>query len=128
MGYHQIDMNPNDIDKTAFSTKQGHWAYRKMPFGLRTAGATFQPMMNTVLSGLTGTRCFVFRDDIVIYANSLSDHDATLRTVFGRLRKYNLKLQPEKCEFLRREVNYLGHVISEDGVRPDKGFPYTENG
>jgi hypothetical protein len=60
----------------------------------------------------------VFLDDIVIYANSLLEHDAKLRRVYGRLRKYNLKLQPVKCEFLRKEVNYVGHVISEDGVRP----------
>ena len=72
MGYHQIDMDPRDIDKTAFSTKEGHWAYKRMP-------ATFQEMMNNVLSGLTGTRCFVFLDDIVIYANSLVDHDRKLR-------------------------------------------------
>jgi hypothetical protein len=74
MGYHQIEMDPSDIDKTAFSTKQGHWAYRKMPFGLRTAAATFMRLMNTVLSGLTGTRCFVFLD-ITIYANNLTEHD-----------------------------------------------------
>ena len=64
MGYHQIDMNPEDIDKTAFSTKEDHWAYRRMPFGLKTAPATFQRVMNTALSGLTGTRCFIFLDDI----------------------------------------------------------------
>ena len=79
MGYHQIDMDPRDIDKTAFSTKEGHWAYKGMHFGLKTASATFQKMMNNVLSGLTGTRCFVFFVDIVIYANSLVDHDRKLR-------------------------------------------------
>jgi hypothetical protein len=57
----------------------------------------------------------------VIYAKSLSEHDVKLREVFGRIRKFNLKLQPDKCEFLRKEVNYLGHVITEDGVRPDPG-------
>jgi len=75
MGYHQIDMNPSDVDKTAFSTKEGHWMYKRMPFGLKTAPAIFQKMMNNVLNGLTGTRCFVFLDDILIYANSLVDHD-----------------------------------------------------
>jgi hypothetical protein len=64
-------MEPADIDKTAFSTKEGHWAYKRIPFGLKTAPATFQRLMNTVLSGFTGTRCFVFLDEIVIYANSL---------------------------------------------------------
>jgi hypothetical protein len=119
MGYHQIELDPKDKEKTAFSTKQGHWEYRRMPFGLKTAPATFQSMMNSVLSGLTGSRCFVFLDDVVIYARSLAEHDVKLREVFARLRKYNLKLQPDKCEFLRKEVNYLGHVITENGVRPD---------
>jgi hypothetical protein len=119
MGYHQLDMNPEDIDKTAFSTKAGHWAYKRMPFGLKTAPATFQKLMNTVLCGLTGSRCFAFLDDIVIYANSVEDHDRKLRDVFKRLRKHRLKLQPDKCEFLRKEVTFLGHKISEKGVEPD---------
>jgi hypothetical protein len=67
MGYHQIELDPKDKEKTAFSTKQGHWEYKKMPFGLKTAPTTFQSMMNSVLSGLTGSRCFVFLDDVVIY-------------------------------------------------------------
>lgn len=118
-GYHQIEMNPEDKDKTAFSTKQGHWQYKRLPFGLKTAPSTFQRMMNNVLSGLTGSRCFVFLDDVVLYASSLEEHDLKLREVFERMRKNTLKLQPDKCEFLRREVNYLGHVISENGVKPD---------
>ena len=120
MGYHQIEMAEEDRAKTAFSTKQGHWEYKRLTFGLKTAPATFQRMMNVVLSGLTGSRCFVFLDDIVVYAKSLADHDAKIRQVFDRLRESNLKLKPEKCEFLRKEVSYLGHVISENGVLPDK--------
>ena len=91
-----------------------------MPFGLKTAPATFQRMMNVVLSGLTGSRFFVFLDDTVVYARSLAEHDSKLRGVFERLRENNLKLKPEKCEFLRKEVSYLGHVISENGVLPDR--------
>lgn len=68
-------MEPSDIDKRTFSTKDGHWAYKRMQFGLKTAPATFQKTMNNVLSGLTGTGCFVLLDDIVVYANSLVDHD-----------------------------------------------------
>ena len=81
-----------------------------MPFGLKTAPATFQKMMNNVLSGLTGTRCFVFLADIVIYENSLVDHDRKSRDVFKRLRKYNLKLQPDKCE-LFHNANLFGSCI-----------------
>jgi len=107
MGYPQIDMDPNDIDKTSFSTKERHWTYKRMPLVLKTAPATFKRMMNNVLSGLTGTTCFVFLD-IVIYAKSLVDHDNKLRDLFRRLRIYNLKLQPYKCGFLRKEVNFPG--------------------
>jgi hypothetical protein len=119
MGYHQIDMDPSDIDKSAFSIKEGHWAYKRMSFWLKTAPATFQRMMNNELSGLTDTRCFVFLDDIVTCANSLVDRDRKLRDVFRRLRKYNLKLQPYKCEFLRTDLTFLGPKISEHGVETD---------
>jgi hypothetical protein len=61
----------------------------------------------------------VFLDDVVTYARSLAEHDVKLREIFCRLRKYNSKLQPDKCEFLRKEVNYLGHLITEEGCRPD---------
>ena len=70
------------------------------------APATFQKLMNSALSGLTGTRCFVYLDDVVIYARSLADHNIKLREVLDRLRMHKLKLQPDKCEFLKKEVNY----------------------
>jgi repressor of nif and glnA expression len=76
-------------------------------------------MMNTVLSGLTGTRCLAFLDDTVVYAKSLAEHDTKLREILERFRRYKLKLQPEKCEFLRKEVRYFGQVITENGVRLD---------
>ena len=75
--------------------------------------------MNTVLSGLQGLQCFVYLDDIVIHASSIQEHEVKLRNVFDRLRSNNLKLQPDKCEFLRKEVVYLGHTISDAGVRPN---------
>jgi len=120
MGYHQIELAPGKGPKTAFSTKQGYWEYRRLPFGLKMAPATFQKLMNSVLSGLTGTRCFVYLDDIVIYARLLADHNTKLQEVLDRLRMHKLKLQPDKCEFLRKEVNYLGHQITEAG--PPKGI------
>jgi hypothetical protein len=97
MGFHQIELEQGEGPETTFSTKQGLWEYRRLPFRLKTAPATFQKLMNSVLSGLTGTRCFVYIDDIVIYAKSLADHDTKLREVLDRLRKYKLKLQPDKC-------------------------------
>jgi len=119
MSYHQIELAPWEGPKTAFSTKQGHWEYRRLPFGLKTVPATFQKLMNSLLSGLTGTRCFVYLDDIAIYARSLAGHNAKLREVLDRLRINKLKLQPDKCQFLGKEVNCLGHQITEAGLRPD---------
>ncbi|CAK9832810.1 Retrovirus-related Pol polyprotein from transposon 17.6 [Anthophora retusa] len=105
-----------------------------MPFGLRNAPATFQRLMDSVLCGLQGTEMFVYLDDIVIYASSLSEHNSKFNKLAERLRKANLKLQSSKCTFLRREVAYLGHVISEEGVKPCpnkvisvKEFPKPKN-
>lgn len=88
MGYHQIELEEVEGPKMAFSTKQGHWEYRKLPFGLKTAPATFQKLMNSVLSGLTGMQCFVYLDDIVIYTKSLAPHSIKLCEVLDKLRTY----------------------------------------
>lgn len=77
-GFHQIKMDPEDADKTAFSTPSGHYQYLRMPFGLRNAPATFQRLMNNVLSGLQGNRCFVYLDDIVVHADTLENHNKRL--------------------------------------------------
>lgn len=118
-GFFQIKLSPKDQAKTAFSVPLGHYEYTRMPFGLKNAPATFQRMMNNVLTGLQGIKCFVYLDDIVIYGSSLEDHNIKLKEVFERLSKHNLKLQPNKCEFLKTEVMYLGHLITRDGVKPD---------
>ena len=118
-GFHQIPMGEQDRRKTAFTTPLGHYEFTRMPFGLKNAPATFQRLMNTVLSGLQGLQCFVYLDDIVIYASSITEHSEKLKAIFERLAVNNLKLQPDKCEFMRHEVAYLGHVISEKGVQPN---------
>jgi len=118
-GFHQIPMDPKDAPKTAFSTPYGHYQFKRMPFGLKNAPATFQRLMDNVLSGLQGNELFVYMDDIVIYARSLEEHAIKFNRLMARLREANLKLQPDKCEFLRKEVAYLGHIIGEKGVKPD---------
>ena len=112
-------MDSQDSAKTAFSTPNGHFEYKKMPFGLKNAPATFQRLMDNVLMGLQGNICFVYLDDIVIYAESLEEHKQKLIQLFARLREAGLSLQPDKCEFLKKELIYLGHIISDKGVKPN---------
>ncbi|KAL4126715.1 hypothetical protein QTP88_010924 [Uroleucon formosanum] len=133
-GYHQVPMNPADREKTAFSTDKGHFEFLRMPFGLKGAPGTFQRMINKVLSGLNGLKAFVYLDDIITYAKDLPDHSQKLTDILERLRQFNLKLQPLKCEFLRKEVTYLGHQITDEGVKPDsklvecvQNFPVPQN-
>ncbi|CAK1587698.1 unnamed protein product [Parnassius mnemosyne] len=123
-GFHQISLNPNDAEKTGFTVINtngisGHFQFNRMPFGLKGAPSTFQRLMNTVLSGTQGLHCFVYLDDCIIYSHDLQSHMGKLRLVFERFRDFNLKLQLDKCEFLRREVTYLGHVITDKGVSPN---------
>lgn len=93
-----------------------------MCFGLKGAPVTFQIVMNKVLNGINRLSAFVYEylDDIIVISATLKEHITRLREVFDRLRKFNLQLQPLKCEFLRNEVNNLGHVITENGVKPDQ--------
>lgn len=118
-GFHQIPMDPKDSPKTAFSTPNGHYEFTRMPFGLKNAPSCFQRMMNNVLTGLNNTQCFVYLDDIVLYGSTLDDHSRKLKNIFSRLREHNLKLQPDKCEFLKKSCEYLGHVISDKGIPPN---------
>ena len=119
-GFHQIEMSDeSDIEKTAFSTEKGHYAFKRMPFGLKNAPATFQRVMDNVLRGIADEKCLVYLDDIIIFSTSLQEHIERLRCVFQRLRDSKFKIQLDKSEFLRKEVAYLGHIVTPDGVKPN---------
>lgn len=133
-GFHQIEMDPQDSCKTAFSTPFGHYEFSRMPFGLKNAPATFQRLMNTVLLGLQGFKCFIYMDDIVVYGDTLIAHNKKLTEILERLRQHELKLQPSKCNFLQKEIVFLGHKITSEGIKPDeakiqavKNFPSPKN-
>lgn len=118
-GFHQIEVEERDIQKTAFSVEYGHYEYVRMPFGLKNAPATFQRVMDNVLRNLLGKNCLVYMDDIICYSVSLQEHMASLGKIFEELRKYNLKIQLDKSEFLCREVAFLGHIVTPEGVKPN---------
>lgn len=118
-GFHQIEVTENDIQKTAFNVEHGHFEYVRMPFGLKNAPATFQRVMDNVLRELLGKICFVYMDDIIVFSSSLQEHISNLQTIFITLEKYNLKIQLDKSEFLCKEVAFLGHVVTPEGVRPN---------
>jgi len=118
-GFYQIKLDDSSKELTAFSTNQGHWHFKKMAMGLKTSPCTFQRLMNNVMTGIVGIKCLVYLDDIIVYGKNLLDHNSKLRDVFERLRNHNLKIQPDKCEFLKRDCLYLGHIISENGIQPD---------
>lgn len=118
-GYHQIRMRPEDEAKTAFKTHQGHYQFRVMPFGLCNAPATFQCVMNSILQPCLRRSVLVFMDDILVYSHSLEAHVQHLHEVFSLLRKHCFFVKASKCSFARRSLDYLGHIISAEGVATD---------
>ncbi|GFU52771.1 retrovirus-related Pol polyprotein from transposon 17.6 [Trichonephila clavipes] len=90
-----------------------------MPFGLCNAPATFEHLMETVLKGLSYKACLVYLDDIIIVGRSFEEHLKNIRRVLQKLKEVNLKLSPSKGHLFRREVTYLGQIISAEGVRTD---------
>ena len=116
--YHQVELDERNSHKTAFSTPLGHYEFTRLPFGLSNSPRTFQRLMDIVLSGLQGTICYVYLDDVVIYAKDLREREEKFGTIMDRLRQANMKLQIDKYEFLKKEIVYLGHIITKDGVEP----------
>lgn len=120
-GYHQILMEPNSVEKTAFSTSDGHYEFLRMPFGLKNAPATFQRMINNVLKQeISNNTALVYLDDIIVYSKTKQDHINKLQQVFESLRKANLKVNKNKCVFMQEEIEFLGHVLNKDGLKPNQ--------
>ena len=118
-GYYLVRIAEGDEWKTAFRTRYGHFEYKIMPFGLTNAPATFQHLMNDVLRDFLDDFAIVYLDDILIYSRSLDEHKRHVRLVLERLRANGLFAKPEKCAFHQTEIEYLGYLVSSDGVKMD---------
>ena len=112
-------MNPGDVEKTAFRTYEGHYEFLVMPFGLTNAPSTFQALMNRVFKPYLRKFILVFFDDILVYSPSLASHLKHLQVTLQILRKNTLYVKKSKCIFGVKEVDYLGHVLSAQGVATD---------
>lgn len=104
LGYHQVCMHPNDIEKTAFRTHHGHYEFLVMSFGFTNAPSTFQALMNVVFQDYLRKFELVFFDDILIYSKSWDTHLEHLKVVFDILQANKLKVKMEKCQFGKQEV------------------------
>ena len=118
-GYWQVPMDRASQEKTAFTTYSGLYEFRKMPFGLVNAPATFQHLMEVVLTGLARGSCHVYLDDVLVLGKTLEEHLTNLTKVFSRIRGAGLRLKPKMCDFAQESVEYLGHVVSAEGIQTD---------
>lgn len=118
-GYHQIPLGENSRPMTAFSTDTGMYQWKVLPFGLSIAPGSFCRMMHMAFSELGNNVAFVYMDDLIVLGKNKQEHLQNLRKVFGVCLRKNLKLNPEKCEFFKTEVSFLGHKCTNRGLLPD---------
>ncbi|GKC80034.1 putative reverse transcriptase domain-containing protein, partial [Tanacetum coccineum] len=118
-GYHQLRVREEDIPKTAFRTRYGHYEFQVMPFGLTNAPAVFMDLMNRVCKPYLDKFVIVFIDDILIYSKSKQEHEKHLKIILELLKKEELYAKFSKCEFWIPKVQFLGHVIDSEGIHVD---------
>ncbi|GKF03763.1 putative reverse transcriptase domain-containing protein [Tanacetum coccineum] len=118
-GYHQLRVREEDIPKTAFKTRYGHYEFQVMPFGLTNAHAVFIDLMNRVCKPYLDKFVIAFIDDILIYLKNKQEHEEHLKPILKLLKKEELYAKFSKCEFWIPKVQFLGHVINSEGIHVD---------
>lgn len=116
-GFHQIPLRNSDIEKTAFSINNGKFEFTRLPFGLKNAPSIFQRALDDILREHIGKRCYVYIDDIVIFGKNEAEHFKNIELVFRTLENANMKVQLDKCEFLQKEIEFLGFVVGVNGIK-----------
>jgi hypothetical protein len=120
-GYHQLKIRESDIPKTAFVTRYGQYEFTVMSVGLTNAPAYFMNLMNKVFMEELNKFVAVFIDDILVYSNSVEEHEHHLRVVLAKLRAQKLYAKFSKCEFWLEKISFLGHILTAEGVAVDPG-------
>uniref|UniRef100_A0A674CT74 Gypsy retrotransposon integrase-like protein 1 n=1 Tax=Salmo trutta TaxID=8032 RepID=A0A674CT74_SALTR len=118
-GYYQIPMGDTDKEKTAFICPVGFYQFERMPQGVSGAPATFQRVMEKTVGDMNLLEVLVYLDDLIVFGRTLEEHEQRLLKVLDRLKSEGLKLSLDKCQFCRTSVNYVGHIISQNGVATD---------
>jgi hypothetical protein len=101
---------------TGFTVPSGHYEFNRLPLGLSNSPANFQRLMDTVLMNLIGVECNDFVDDLIMFSSTAEEHARRLENIFQRFEEANLQLHPGKCVFAHTQVQYLGYVLSEEGI------------
>ena len=118
-GYHQLRVRDSNIPKTAFRTRYGHFEFIVMPFGLTNAPTAFMDLMNKIYCPYLDQFVVVFVDDILIYSKGRAKHERHLQLALQVLRENQLYAKLEKCDFWLQEVQFLGHMVSKEGISVD---------
>ena len=117
-GYRQVEVAERDREKTAFTTHEGLYEFKVMPFGLCNVPATFQRLMDLILAGIQWSQNLVYLDDIIVIGRTFKEYLQNLGIVhvLQKLREAGLQLKPSKCALCWESVSYLGHIVSREGV------------
>ena len=133
-GFLQVPLDESSREKTAFTTQSGHYQFRRMPFGLKSSPITFVRLMDRVLHGMLGKNVFCYIDDLIVATNTVEEHLTVMQKVLERLNQAGLKVKLSKCNFLQKQLKYLGHTISQEGIRVNedkveaiKEYPVPKN-
>ena len=121
-GYYQVQLDDDSKQYTAFSTLQNHFQFKRLPFGLKNSGIAFQKTMQEILLPLSNSNIIIYIDDILIMSHSFDEHLSLVGKVLQTLAKFHVKIKVKKCEFFVNKVNFLGHILSNEGLTKSPEF------